>query len=80
MLEILTSKRTAHPSRRRLPVEAARAALRAQGVSGWQIEQTRGSAEAFAAGEAAEVTDLVARLVGRPPRTFAAFAHDLVAA
>jgi NADH dehydrogenase len=38
------------------------------------------SAEAFAAGEVAQVTDMVARLTGRPPRTFVEFAHDLVAA
>jgi hypothetical protein len=63
-----------------VPIEAARATLRAQGVSDWQIEQMRGSAEAFAAGEVTEVTDVVARLTGRPPRTFAAFAHDLMAA
>jgi NAD(P)H dehydrogenase (quinone) len=65
---------------RDVPIEAARAALRAQGVPDWQIEQLLGSAEAFAAGEVAEVTDVVARLTGRPPCTFAAFAHDLVAA
>lgn len=63
-----------------LPVEAARAALRAQGVSDWQIQQLLGSAEAFAAGEVAQVTEVVARLTGRPPRTFADFAHELVAA
>jgi uncharacterized protein YbjT (DUF2867 family) len=63
-----------------VPIQAARAALRAQGLSDWQIEQMRGSAEAFAAGEVAEVTDVVARLTGRRPRSFAAFAHDLVAA
>ncbi len=65
---------------RDVPIEAARAALRGQGVSGWEIEQMRGSAEAFAAGEVAEVTDVVARLTGSAPRTFAQFARDLVAA
>jgi uncharacterized protein YbjT (DUF2867 family) len=64
---------------RDVPIEAARAGLRAQGISDWQIEQMRGSAEAFAAGEVAEVTDVVVRLTGRPPRSFAQFAHDLVA-
>jgi hypothetical protein len=58
----------------------AGAAVRAQGLFDWPIEPTRGSAEAFAAGEVTEVTDVVARRTGRPPRTFAAFAHDLVAA
>jgi Integrase core domain len=42
MLEIVPSKRTAHPSCHRLPIEAARAAVHAQGVFDWQIEQTRG--------------------------------------
>jgi hypothetical protein len=37
-------------------------------------------AEAFAADELAQVTEVVARLSGRPPRTFAEFAHDLVEA
>ena len=39
-----------------------------------------GSAEALAIGKMAQVTDMVARLTGRPPRTFAELAHDLVAA
>lgn len=64
---------------RDVPIEAARAGLRAQGISDWQIEQMQRSAEAFAAGEVAEVTDVVVRLTGRPPRSFAQFAHDLVA-
>jgi len=59
-----------------MPVQATRAARRARGV----FQQLRGSAEALAAGEVAQVTDMVARLVGRPPRTFAELAHDLVAA
>jgi uncharacterized protein YbjT (DUF2867 family) len=63
-----------------VPIEDARAALHAQGVPDWQIEQMVGSALAFAAGEVADVTDVVARLTGRPPRTFAEFAKDLVAA
>jgi len=63
-----------------VPVQATRAVLRARGVFAWQIQQMLGSAEAFAAGEVAQVTDMVARVTGRPPRTFAEFAHDLVAA
>ena len=59
-----------------VPVQATRAARRARGV----FQQLRGSAEALAAGEVAQVTDMVARLVGRPLRTFAELAHDLVAA
>jgi uncharacterized protein YbjT (DUF2867 family) len=65
---------------RDVPLEAARAALRRQGIADWEIEQMQGSADAFAAGEVAGVTDVAARLTGRPPRTFAAFAHDLGAA
>ena len=65
---------------RDVPIESARAGLRAQVSSDWQIEQMLGSAEAFAAGEVAEVTEVVARHAGRPPRTFAQFAQDLVAA
>ena len=55
-----------------VPVQATRAARRARGV----FEQPLGSAEAFAAGEVAKVTDMA----GRPPCTFAELAHDLVAA
>jgi NTP pyrophosphatase (non-canonical NTP hydrolase) len=58
-----------------LPAQDARAALRVQGVPDWQIDQMVGSAQAFAAGEVAEVTDVVARLTGRPPHTFAQFAQ-----
>jgi uncharacterized protein YbjT (DUF2867 family) len=65
---------------RAVPVQAARAALRGRGVSDWQIEQLLAPAEAFAAGEVGQVTEVVARLTGRPPRTFAEFAHDLVEA
>jgi hypothetical protein len=39
-----------------------------------------GSAEAFVAGEVAEVTDVVVRLTGHRPRSFAAFARELRAA
>lgn len=39
-----------------------------------------GSAEAFVAGEVAEVTDVVVRLAGHRPRSFAAFARELRAA
>jgi hypothetical protein len=39
-----------------------------------------GSAEAFVAGEVAEVTDVVVSLTGHRPRSFAAFARELRAA
>jgi hypothetical protein len=61
-----------------VPIEDARAGLHRQGVPDCQIEQMVGSALAFAAREVAEVMDVVARLTGRPPRTFAEFAKDLV--
>ena len=59
-----------------VPVQATRAARRARGV----FERLRGSAEVLATGEVADVTVMVARLTGRPPRTFAEVAHDLLAA
>jgi uncharacterized protein YbjT (DUF2867 family) len=65
---------------RNVPVEAMHAVLCARGVSDWQVEQIVGSAEAFVAGEVAEVTDVVARLTGHRPRSFAAFARELRAA
>jgi uncharacterized protein YbjT (DUF2867 family) len=65
---------------RNVPVEAMRTMLRARGVSNWQVEQMVGSAEAFVAGEVAEVTDVVGRLTGHRPRSFAAFARELGAA
>jgi uncharacterized protein YbjT (DUF2867 family) len=58
-----------------VPIEVARAAFRAQGLDSWLIEQMDGSTRAFAAGEVAEVTDVVAHLTGRPPHTFARFAQ-----
>jgi hypothetical protein len=66
---LLVASGLAHTIRYRdVPVQAARATLRVRGVSDWQIEQLLGSAE------------VVARLVGRPPRAFAEFAHELAAA
>jgi uncharacterized protein YbjT (DUF2867 family) len=58
-----------------VPIEDARAALGAQGAPDWVIEQMKGSISAFAAGEVAEVTDVVAGLTDRPPHTFAQFAQ-----
>jgi hypothetical protein len=55
-----------------VPVQATRAARRARGV----LKRLRGSAEVLAAGEVANVTEVVAR----PPRTLAEVAHDLMAA
>lgn len=58
-----------------VPIHDARAALGAQGSPDWVIEQMKGSVGALAAGEVAEVTDVVAGLAGRPPHTFAQFAQ-----
>jgi uncharacterized protein YbjT (DUF2867 family) len=58
-----------------VPIEDAQAALGAQGAPAWVIEQMKGSISAFAAGEVAEVTDVVAGLTDRPPHTFAQFAQ-----
>jgi uncharacterized protein YbjT (DUF2867 family) len=58
-----------------VPIEDARAALGAQGAPAWVIEQMTGSINALAAGEVAEVTDVVAGLTARPPHTFAQFAQ-----
>lgn len=64
-------------------IEDAKASLHASGTPDWTIEQMEGSIRTLAAGETAEVTDVVADLTGRPPHTFAQFAHafaDLAAA
>ncbi len=62
-------------SYRDIPVEELQAMMRTQGMDDWMVEQMEGSVGALAAGEVAEVTDVVARLTGRPPRTFAQFAQ-----
>lgn len=61
-----------------VPIEDAKAFLRASGTPEWTIEQMEGSVRTLAAGETAEVTDVVAHLIGRPPRTFAQFARTFV--
>lgn len=58
------------------PVQEATAILRGQGSPEWMIAEMLASIETFAAGEIDEVTDVVERVAGRSPRTFAMFARD----
>ncbi len=56
--------------------DAFRQALAGAGLPGWLVDGLVESHTLFAAGHAATVTDEVARLTGRPPRTFEQFAAD----
>ena len=58
------------------PPEETRAILRGQGSPEWMVADMLASIETFAAGEVDEVTDVVERVAGRSPRTFAMFARD----
>jgi hypothetical protein len=49
-------------------------------MPGWLVDGVVESNTMLAAGHAATVTGEVARLTGRPPRTFAQFAADYQAA
>jgi uncharacterized protein YbjT (DUF2867 family) len=53
-----------------------RQALAGAGMPGWLVDGVVEGNTMLAAGHAATVTDEVARLTGRPPRTFAQFAAD----
>jgi len=53
-----------------------RRALAGAGMPGWLVDGVVESNTMLAAGHAATVTNEVARLTGRPPRTFAQFAAD----
>jgi uncharacterized protein YbjT (DUF2867 family) len=57
-----------------------RQALAGAGMPGWLVDGVVESNTMLAAGHAAMVTNEVARLTGRPPRTFARFAADHQAA
>ena len=57
-----------------------RQALAGAGMPGWLVDGVVESNTMLAAGHAATVTNEVARLTGRPPRTFAQFAADHQAA
>jgi uncharacterized protein YbjT (DUF2867 family) len=56
--------------------DAFRQALAGAGMPGWLVDGVVEGNTMLAAGHAATVTDEVARLTGRPPRTFAQFAAD----
>jgi uncharacterized protein YbjT (DUF2867 family) len=53
-----------------------RQALAGAGMPGWLVDSVVEGNTMLAAGHGATVTDEVARLTGRPPRTFAQFAAD----
>jgi uncharacterized protein YbjT (DUF2867 family) len=53
-----------------------RQALAGAGMPGWLVDGVVEGNTMLAAGHGAAVTDEVARLTGRPPRTFAQFAAD----
>ena len=59
-----------------LGADAFRQALAGAGMPGWLVDGVVEGNTMLAAGHAATVTDEVARLTGRPPRTFAQFAAD----
>ena len=57
-------------------LDAFRQGLAAAGLPGWLVDGVVEGNKLLAAGHGAEVTDEVARVVGRAPRTFAQFAAD----
>ncbi len=59
-----------------LPPDVFGQALAGAGMPGWLVDGVVESNTMLAAGHAATVTNEVARLTGRPPRTFAQFAAD----
>jgi uncharacterized protein YbjT (DUF2867 family) len=58
------------------PPETARSRLAAAGIPGWYVDLRLGFAALLRSGAAAEVTDVVTRVTGRPPRSFAEFARE----
>ena len=60
--------------------DAFRQALAGAGLPGWLVDGLVETHTLFAAGHAATVTDEMASVTGRPPRTFAQFAADHQAA
>jgi uncharacterized protein YbjT (DUF2867 family) len=59
-----------------LPPEAFGQALAGAGLPGWLVDGVVEGNKLLAAGHGAELTDEVAKVPGRPPRTFAQFAAD----
>lgn len=63
-------------SYRDIPAEDARSALITQGMSEWMVNVILELFEMSAADEAAEVTDTVEQLTGKPPIRFESFVRD----
>jgi uncharacterized protein YbjT (DUF2867 family) len=59
-----------------LPVAQARARMRATGMPEFLLEEAIAHFDYWRTGVGAEVTSHLGDLIGRPPRRFAAFAHD----
>jgi uncharacterized protein YbjT (DUF2867 family) len=59
-----------------LPIAQARARMRAAGMPEFLLEEVIAHFEYWRTGVGAEVTSHLGDLIGRLPRTFAAFAHD----
>jgi uncharacterized protein YbjT (DUF2867 family) len=59
-----------------LPADAFAQALAGAGLPGWLVDAVVEGNTLLAAGDQATVTDQVARVTGRPPRTFQQFAAD----
>ena len=59
-----------------LPADAFAQALAGAGMPGWLVDAVIEGNTLLAAGDQATVTDEVARVTGRPPRTFDQFATD----
>jgi uncharacterized protein YbjT (DUF2867 family) len=59
-----------------LPVDQAAARMRATGMPEFLLEEAIAHFDYWRTGVGAEVTSHLGDLVGRPPRRFAAFAHD----
>jgi uncharacterized protein YbjT (DUF2867 family) len=62
-----------------IPLEAMREQLRASGMPEWHVEVQVDFSTALRAGQAATVTDVVAAVTGRQPRTFEQFFREHVA-
>jgi uncharacterized protein YbjT (DUF2867 family) len=59
-----------------LPVDQSRARMRAAGMPEFLLQEAIAHFDYWRTGVGAEVTSHLGDLIGRPPRTFAAFAHD----
>jgi uncharacterized protein YbjT (DUF2867 family) len=59
-----------------VPLEAICERLRASGMPEWHVEVQMDFTTALRAGQAATITDTVAAVTGRPPRTFEQFFQE----